>query len=533
MPTVTPGSTRGELLNSAGTRSTYHRSMEPHETLLDDARAKYRAGAIDDALRLCTELVFKAGVELDPVTVADAATLVRRPISHATRTRANRLAMHAFGLLVARGCDDGVAAERVRNQIDATADPFASPSPGAFALDDPETEFAALQARISDRLDPLLADERVAHGRRAVALGQTSGTAEYQAWGHRWQLDAFAVMGRRHDLFGELAALTNLTRDLGPFWHAEVLLIRASQSLIDGRCDEVMPLVNRAIELTGEQSDAAYFRLPFAFEVARWHGTAARLLPDVRAAVEALPFVARIWLCVALQEAGQRADAADEWRTLAPVVTETPVTAPEFLMALVDAANVAAWLGDQETGARIYDTLRPYHGLHAIAHASGPYQGPVDLALGRLARLNGNRAGAAGHLRAALDSTQRLHALPTKATVLAELAELEPHRSRRRTELLDDASLLASRLGLAPIAERLTGPPQGGLNTQPALTPREHDVARLVASGRSNAAIARELILSERTVENHVSRILLKLGLASRTALAVWYERAGVNRSTA
>jgi DNA-binding CsgD family transcriptional regulator len=56
----------------------------------------------------------------------------------------------------------------------------------------------------------------------------------------------------------------------------------------------------------------------------------------------------------------------------------------------------------------------------------------------------------------------------------------------------------------------------------PALTRREQEVAALVARGLSNRQIASEFHLSERTVENHVSKILRKLGLASRAQVAAW-----------
>jgi DNA-binding NarL/FixJ family response regulator len=45
----------------------------------------------------------------------------------------------------------------------------------------------------------------------------------------------------------------------------------------------------------------------------------------------------------------------------------------------------------------------------------------------------------------------------------------------------------------------------------------------LIAGGRSNGEIARELFLSEKTVKNHVNRIYSKLGVSSRaTAIALW-----------
>ncbi len=60
------------------------------------------------------------------------------------------------------------------------------------------------------------------------------------------------------------------------------------------------------------------------------------------------------------------------------------------------------------------------------------------------------------------------------------------------------------------------------------LTARESQVLRLLADGRSNRAIARELSLSERTVENHVQHILIKLDADSRTAAAVFAVRRGL-----
>jgi DNA-binding NarL/FixJ family response regulator len=46
--------------------------------------------------------------------------------------------------------------------------------------------------------------------------------------------------------------------------------------------------------------------------------------------------------------------------------------------------------------------------------------------------------------------------------------------------------------------------------------------ALLVAQGMSNRQIAQELILSERTIENHIANIKRKLGRASRTEIAAW-----------
>jgi DNA-binding NarL/FixJ family response regulator len=54
------------------------------------------------------------------------------------------------------------------------------------------------------------------------------------------------------------------------------------------------------------------------------------------------------------------------------------------------------------------------------------------------------------------------------------------------------------------------------------LTRREHQVLRLIAAGKTNKAIAGELVLSERTVDRHVSNIFTKLGLSSRAAATAY-----------
>lgn len=491
---------------------------------LGRAREQYAAGAVADAVRDCVAVVEGCTETTDPSLIAAAATLVRRPVDPLLRARVHALASDALALLHRAGSAGLEAAASVMAQVEATRDVFRASEQvdveGGIAA---EVEFVEIQARVAALQDPLREDDRLALARRAVALGLTVGDREMQAWGRLWSMDVHAANGRRAELLGELASLTVLAEQLGPAWQSRVLLVRASQALVDGRFDDVVRLAEEAARIGGEHSDAAFMRLSFAFEAARHQGTARPLLDAVREQVEHLPYVARIWLCVALKSAGLRAVAADEWRALAAHVTAVPLEAPEFLMAIADAADVCTWLGDEANAARLYSALLPYEHQHVIAHAHAPYQGPVGLALGRLAGLLGDLRTAEEHLRSALVRVEEIHALPSKAYVLAELAAIAPTRSRTRREHADGALELARRLGMTPLVDRLEALLGSG-EGDPVLTPREAEVTALVAQGMSNAAIARQLTLSERTVENHVSRILSKLNLTSRTALALWHE---------
>jgi predicted ATPase/DNA-binding CsgD family transcriptional regulator len=60
------------------------------------------------------------------------------------------------------------------------------------------------------------------------------------------------------------------------------------------------------------------------------------------------------------------------------------------------------------------------------------------------------------------------------------------------------------------------------------LSPREREVAQLIALGRSNREIAEALVLSSKTVESHVKHIFDKLGLQGRTEVAVWATHQGL-----
>ena len=99
---------------------------------------------------------------------------------------------------------------------------------------------------------------------------------------------------------------------------------------------------------------------------------------------------------------------------------------------------------------------------------------------------------------------------------------------------LDASAWAARQLGASPDVARVESHLRPAAAPQSdGLTQREVQVLRLLAAGRSNRAIAAELVLSEKTVARHVSNIFTKLGLSSRAAATAYaYEHALVQATT-
>ena len=93
-------------------------------------------------------------------------------------------------------------------------------------------------------------------------------------------------------------------------------------------------------------------------------------------------------------------------------------------------------------------------------------------------------------------------------------------------QAIDYAAQLTMVAQPAPSPRRATKREFGGL------TPRERQVAALVAQGKSNHTMAEELVLSERTVENHVGNILAKLGFCARAQIAAWAIEKGLGKNS-
>ncbi len=146
-----------------------------------------------------------------------------------------------------------------------------------------------------------------------------------------------------------------------------------------------------------------------------------------------------------------------------------------------------------------------------------------------------------------IEATRRIRSRYSGAQVVALTSFTEPERLTAALEsgasgyLLKDAdpdemvaAIRAAHRGELQLDAALTRPLITALqrarsdDVRSKLTVRELEVLRLVASGKANKEIAAELVISERTARAHVSNVLRKIGVRSRTQAALLAVREGI-----
>ncbi len=202
--------------------------------------------------------------------------------------------------------------------------------------------------------------------------------------------------------------------------------------------------------------------------------------------------------------------------------TGGPVPRCRLLPAAVEVLLGSGSLDRAREVAAELDDMASHFGCTWLEGAAAYASGAVELA-------SGDAAGGLPYLRKAQQLWARAGATYDRSSAqlltgraLAAVGDTESsHRQ------LEAARTTFRQIGARPAADhadRLLAP----ASLPSGLTAREAEVLRLVASGRSNAQIAAELVLSEKTVARHLSNIFTKLDVASRTAAAAFAFEHGV-----
>jgi DNA-binding CsgD family transcriptional regulator len=173
--------------------------------------------------------------------------------------------------------------------------------------------------------------------------------------------------------------------------------------------------------------------------------------------------------------------------------------------------------------ARIVAQVADLEAVAALAHA-----------LGEVSLCEGDAGHAADHFEQACERLAELD-LPYErahSSLRAGTALLAAGRRDLAAGRLQEAQRLAQSLGALPVAAAAARQLVADGQTLAAslLSRREHEVALLLAEGCTNREIADRLVISERTAENHVQRIMNRMGLRSRTQIAAWAVQNGAVR---
>ena len=218
-----------------------------------------------------------------------------------------------------------------------------------------------------------------------------------------------------------------------------------------------------------------------------------------------------------LAQRNARAAAATIRRAIAE--TSEPSRRVTLLPAYVEIMLAVDAIEDARDGCAELEEIAGTFEAGMVTALAAHARGALELA-------EGDPQAALGPLRRAAEAWQELGAPyeVARSRVLVALACQTLGDGDAADMELDAARTVFAELGAEPDLERVSKPGAAG---RAGLTERELDVLRLVAAGNTNKAIAGELVLSERTVDRHVSNIYAKLDVSSRAAATAYaYEHS-------
>lgn len=334
-----------------------------------------------------------------------------------------------------------------------------------------------------------------------------------------------------------LREITSLARRLRrPHFQYQAAMSAVAQSLLKGDFAQTPQLALDALKIgkriRGADPDGIFGIQMFALHRDRG------LLEEMSKALAALtasgadPPLWRPGLALLLAEIGHGEKAR---QVLAEIMGDGTVRLPRddlWLTAAAFTAETCAILEERRFAKALYELLAPFAGRAVVCGPNAVCFGPVDRLLGRLASLLGRWPAARMHFDDALSMLERLQSGPLRVRTTCDFAaalliEGSPTALKRAGVLLDGLESAATNFGMRSLAARAHAL-EADLRTLTAgrglteLTAREIEVLRLLAAGKSNAAISRELSISHATVATHVRSILSKTYCANRTAAAAY-----------
>ncbi|BCB80911.1 transcriptional regulator [Phytohabitans flavus] len=519
--------------------------VERAELLLDLADAAYADGQVTEALAHCIAAADLAEECGRTDLVARAALVVRGIDGPPNETiaalcgRARALLRDEESAIHARVLAQHAGALSEYGQVEAADELSRRATAMAERSGDPAALFDVAHARHRLVTGPDSVAERLRLGARLRDLGAVPGRPEAPLWGQLWRVDAAFQLGGLATVDVEIAALDSLVDRLGwPLARWHLLRVKATRALASGDFAEAERLALAAFEVAEGLQDVTASGLFYAFmmDLLRLTGRFGEYEPGLSefgSVPVAIVMSVHGYYCLA---AGDTARAWAHFERLQALLPGLPKD-PRWMPTLGLTAEMACRLpgdGPKEVAEFCYRALLPHSRYH-LADATG-YLGAVAGILGRLAVRLGDPDTAVRHLTEAEALEQRAGAPAIQAAVRLDLARAlvardGPGDRARAAELAERCTHTARRLGMAPMLAAATAfaVELGGTGGAPVpLTRREREIARLVADGLANRAIAEKLVLSERTVETHVRNLLTKLGLANRTQVAAWALKQGL-----